>query len=156
MNRLILISTIFLAFVFFVRNPKALADEGKLTFGAEAGEVGLSQDVGSTYGNALGAGAFFTYAPSDFLDFQLSWLTSHHTSNNLNLVQNAYIADLIYKVDQFDIFTPYIEGGAEFVGHTQDVLNTSTGTTSSSSNTGFGLNIGFGAKVDLGKNFQTG
>jgi len=155
MRRLIYVFSTLLALTVFLGIENANAGEGQVTVGAQAGEVGLGGDVGNTYGSALGVGAFFSYAASDFLEFELGWLSSKHSGNGLNLAQNAYNLDIIYDVDQFDIFVPYIKGGAEFVTHQQDIVNVSPAGITSTNLTGFGLNVGLGARVDLGKNFMT-
>jgi opacity protein-like surface antigen len=135
------------------------ADEGHHTIGVQAGQVGLSGDVGNTYGSALGAGAFFDYAASDWLELELSFLTSRHSGNSLSLTQNDYAAAMIYNVDTIDAFTPYLKGGAEFVTHAQDVIvpNTVVNSVLTSQNyTGFGLDLGFGGKFQMGTRFSAG
>jgi opacity protein-like surface antigen len=154
MKRLIFVFTALLLLTFLFQVEAAQAEEGRHYLGVQAGQVGLTGDVGSAYGSALGVGAFFNYAASDFLEFQLSWLTSHHSSNNLALTQNSYALILQYNLDQLDIFTPYIEGGAEFASHVQDIPGLSG--NASYNTTAFGLDLGIGAKVDLGKSFMTG
>lgn len=156
MSRLILVfSTLLLLFLAF-ENNFAHAEEGRHTLGAQAGQVGLLGDVGTTYGNALGYGVFFDYAASDWLELELNFLASKHSSNNLNLSQNAYAAYMIYNIDQLDAFVPYLKLGAEFVSHTQDLAG-NTGTFSSGQfNSGFGLDVGAGGKFILGSNVSAG
>ena len=156
-TRFIYLLAVLLALTVFMQVQTVQAEEGKTILGAQAGEVGLSQDVGATYGNALGLGAFLEYGASDFLEFQLSWLNSYHSSNGLSLNQNAYAMDAVWDIDQFDIFTPYLEGGAEFVTHTQTIANPASPTSIAPYNsTGFGLNVGAGAKLDLGSHLMAG
>ncbi len=138
----------------------ALAEEGHHSIGIQGGQVLLSGDVASTYGNALGLGAFFNYAASDWLEFQLGWLNSKHTTTangqNVAMTQNAFNADILYDIDQFDVFVPYVKGGVDLVTHSpQDVVGT-TGNLSGQSYSGFGLNLGIGGQFILGKNFFTG
>jgi opacity protein-like surface antigen len=153
-KRLIFVFGTLLALTIFLETSGVQAEEGHHTFGVQAGEVGLTQDVGTTYGNALGGGLFFDYAASDFLEFELNWLSSHHSNNNLNLTQNAYAAAVQIDIETYDIFTPYIKGGAEFVQHSQDI--TSGTTTSNYNTTGFGLDLGAGARVDFTKHLMAG
>src|SRR4051812_49350048 len=112
MSRLILVFSALLVIFLCLGAVDVNAEEGHHTLGVQAGQVGLSGDVGSTYGNALGLGGFFDYAASDWLELELSYLTSKHGSNNLNLIQNDYAAYMIYNIDTLDAFTPYLKGGA--------------------------------------------
>lgn len=140
----------------------AYAEEGHHSFGVQAGEVGLSSDVGSIYGNALGSGLFFDYAASDYLEFELSWLNSHHSGSNptfgnpMSLTQNAYMVALQYDIETYDIFTPYLKGGAEFDNHGQDVINPTTQANTPVNTTGFGIDVGIGSKVDFTKYLMAG
>src|SRR5437868_4994702 len=115
LRRLIIVFTALLALTIVVHISNAQAEEGHHVLGVQAGEVGLSGDVGNTYGNALGYGAFFDYAASDWLELELSWIYSRHTGSNpvnastLNLNQNSYAIALLYDIDTYDIFTPYIK-----------------------------------------------
>ncbi len=154
MNRFIVILvTLFILTAF---NFTAQAEEGHHVLGVQAGHVGLSGDVASRYGNALGFGAFFDYAASDMLDFEFGYLNSKHTSNSLSMTQNAMSMAILYNVDQFDIFIPYLRGGAEFVSANEDIVNPATLTASGYSTTAFGLDLGFGGKFVLGSNFMSG
>lgn len=141
-------------FVAILFSASAPAEEGRHTLGLEAGHVALGGDVGSMYGNAVGGGIFFRYAASDFLEFEINLMGSRHSQNSLSLKQNSLGLAVLYNIDQFDIFVPYVKGGAEFVGHTQD-LPSPVNPASYESN-GFGLIIGAGAQVLLGANFMTG
>src|SRR5258708_2446441 len=111
---LFILSALFFLTAFFGIDF-AHSEEGHHSIGIQAWQVGLTSDFGSLYGNALGYGAFFDYASSDWLEFELSYLTSKHTSNNLNYTQGVYGLSVIYNVDQFHILIPYLRGGAEFV-----------------------------------------
>jgi opacity protein-like surface antigen len=161
LKRLIFVFATLLALTILVDVNQAEAEEGHHSLGVQAGEVGLSSDVGNIYSNALGMGAFFDYAASDFLEFELSWINSHHTGTNplnastLNLQQNAYALALQYNIDTYDIFTPYIKGGAEFVTHTQDIVGANN-QTGSYSTTGFGLDAAAGCKVNFTQNLMAG
>jgi hypothetical protein len=153
-RRLIVVfATLFLLTVFF-GVESVHADEGRNTLGIQAGQVGLSGDVASAYGNALGFGVFFDYAASDWLEFELSYLNSRHTKNSFGYSQNVIGAGVLYNVDQFDIFVPYLRGGAEFISVSADLP--SPVVPAAHSTTGFGLNVGVGGKFLLGNNFMTG
>ncbi len=162
--RLIYVFSTLLLITLILNISDANAEEGHHTLGVQAGEVGLSGDVGNIYGNALGGGLFFDYAASDYLELELSWLTSHHTGSNsgvfgsppLSLTQNSYMVALQYNIDTLDIFTPYLKGGAEFINHGQDVINPQTLANSPANTTGFGLDIGVGSKVDVGSHLMAG
>ncbi len=154
MSRLIavFIALLFLALAF--ESEMAFSEEGRHSVGFQAGQVGLTNDVGLVYGNALGWGLFFDYAASDWLEFELDYLNSKHSSNSLSLAQSTYEAAVLYNVDQIDVFIPYIKCGAEFVGHTQDLV--SSGGIKSYEANAFGLDLGFGGKILLGKSFMSG
>ncbi|MDZ4678662.1 MAG: outer membrane beta-barrel protein [Oligoflexia bacterium] len=154
MNRLIVVfTTLFILTLFY---KTAQAEEGHHALGFQAGHVGLSGDVGSRYGNALGWGVFADYAASDWLDFELGYLNSKHTNNSLSMTQNALSASILYNVDQFDLFIPYLRGGAEFVSANEDIVNPSNLVPSGYSTTAFGLDVGFGGKFLIGTNFMAG
>ena len=155
MYRLILVFSALLVMFLCLGAVDVNAEEGHHTLGVQAGQVGLAGDVGSAYGNALGVGGFFDYAASDWLELELSYLMSRHSSNNLNLTQSDYAAYMVYNIDTLDAFTPYLKGGAEFVGHTQDITVPS-GILTSQNYTGFGLNIGLGGKFQFGSTFSSG
>lgn len=152
--------TFAIVLIFVSGIPHSLrAEDGRHTFGVQSGQVGLLQDVGSTYGSALGYGAFFDYASSDWLELELSFLASKHSLGNLNLTQNSYNASVIYNIDELDSFTPSFKVGAEFVTHSQDIYSnnlTASPSVVSSNNTGFGLLIGAGGKFMLGSHFSAG
>jgi hypothetical protein len=153
-RRLIVVfAALFLLTVFFgVEDVRA--EEGRHTVGVQAGQVGLSGDVANFYGNALGWGLFFDYAASDWLEFEVSYLNSRHTKNSAGYSQGVFGAGVLYNIDQFDIFVPYLRGGAEFISVTGDLP--SPVTLASYSTTGFGLAVGVGGKFLLGENFMTG
>ena len=159
MKRLIFVFAMLLMMFLVLDVNEAFAEEGRHSLGIQGGQVGLFQDVGSTYGSALGAGAFFDYASSDWLELELAYLGSRHSLNGLSLNQSSYTASMIYNIDELDAFTPYLRLGAEYVSHTQDVwTNTLTGPPgiSSTNNSGFGLDMGLGGKFMVGNNFSAG
>jgi opacity protein-like surface antigen len=158
MSRLILVFSALLIMFICLGAADSNADEGRHTLGVQAGQVGLSSDVGTVYGNALGVGAYFDYAASDWLELELSFISSKHSQNNLNLTQNDYAAYMVYNIDTFDAFTPYLKGGAEFVGHTQDIPNVNVlgGVSTNQSYTGFGLGFGIGGKFQIATHFSAG
>lgn len=166
MNTQVRVTLVTFALLILCLNPvKAFATEGHHTLGIQGGEEMLTSDVGGNFSNALGFGAFFDYAASDYLEFELSWINSSHplTNSTLNingvsvpvssfsLVDNSFMLALQYDIDTYDIFTPYLKGGAEFTSASMNIP--SSGTLSS---TAFGLDIGFGARADLGSNFMAG
>lgn len=138
-------------FLLVLLNFSAHAEEGVHSVGVQGGQVLLSGEVLDRYSNALGIGGFFNYAASDFLEFQLAFNTSNHTSNSKSLNRQSYELGVIYNIDEFDIFVPYLKGGAELIAHKQDFV----GANGISTN-GFGLNFGVGSAVLLGKDFMTG
>jgi len=161
-RRLIFVFSALLFVTLMLNVTGAYAEEGHHTLGIQAGEELLSNDVSSNFSNALGFGAFFDYAASDYLEFELSWINSSHPSygttvingssvGSYNLVNNSFIAALQYDFGTLDIFTPYVKGGAEFTTASENVPV--IGTLSS---TAFGLDLGFGAKADIGSNLMAG
>ena len=132
------------------------AEEGRHVIGVQGGHVGMTQKVGEDYGSALGYGAFFNYAGSDFLELQLNYLQSKHTRNNLNLDQKVFGISALYIIDQIDAFVPYAKGGAEFISHTQDIENQTTATTASYNSQAFGLLLGAGTQFLIGSNMMAG
>jgi opacity protein-like surface antigen len=155
MRRLILVFSALLALLIYFEANSAFADEGHHTLGVEGGQVGQSGDVSTLYGNALGYGAFFKYAASDFLEVEFEYLHSQSNQNNLNHNQNSLGLTAIWDLDVWDIFVPYLKGGAEFVSASNDYPSLGLPATGVSAN-GFGLDVGLGAAVLLGNNFMTG
>jgi opacity protein-like surface antigen len=136
--------------------PLAMAEEGKHVIGVQAGHVGQQGNtVGPMYGNGLGYGVFFNYAGSDFLEFQMGFLSSRHTRDGLELSQHALSAAAQYNIDQLDIFVPYAKGGAEFVFHNQS-LQHPQGWKQEVSPMAFGLLVGIGTQLLVSQNFMTG
>ncbi|MCC6277835.1 MAG: outer membrane beta-barrel protein [Oligoflexia bacterium] len=152
--RRLIVTFAFLIAITLMSLSTARAEEGLHTFGLQGGHVGLTDANLGTYGNNLGYGVFFDYAASDYLEIELSGLTSKHTNNSLSLAKTAISISALYMIDQIDIIIPYLKGGAEFDNHTQDALNPVTAT--SFSTTGFGLNVGAGAKFMASDSFSVG
>src|SRR5262249_211139 len=72
---------IFSAALTIILSEAAMAEEGHHTIGAQAGNVGLAGDVGNAYQNSIGAGLFFDYAASDWIEMEVGWLNSHHSGS---------------------------------------------------------------------------
>jgi hypothetical protein len=124
--------------------PAFAIDENEIRLGLQGGHVGLLQDVGSRYGNALGFGGFANYTVSSEMQFEVGYLSSSHSglrhqeiSTGLNFFYNSY--DAAY-------FS--VKGGVDFIGHD---LPTERVTSS-----GFGLYAGLGVDFELGKRFNAG
>jgi opacity protein-like surface antigen len=164
-RRLIFVFSTLLFVTLMLNVSGARAEEGHHTFGVQGGQEGLTSDVSTGFSNALGIGAFFDYAASDYLEFELSWINSTHPGGGTivengqtfaigttNLVDNSFMLALQYDIDTYDIFTPYLKGGAEFATASVNI----PGSVGNLSTTGFGLDIGVGSRVELGSNFMAG
>ncbi len=154
-----LFSLTVLAIALLSCGPMAFAEEGVHSIGVQGGQVTLTNDWGSPYGNALGGGVLYRYAASDYLELELGWLNSKHNSNangsSISLNQNAFNVDVLYDFDVLDILVPYIKGGVDYVTHTQDVVGPFSNLYNQNYN-GFGLNIGFGGDFLLSKRLTAG
>ncbi|MGE3973655.1 MAG: outer membrane beta-barrel protein [Bdellovibrionales bacterium] len=129
---------------FFFLSPAFAIDEHEVRLGVQAGHVGLQQDVGSRYGNALGFGVFGNYTTSSEMQFEIGYLSSSHNglrhqeiSTGLNFYFNSYDAAYFSAL-----------AGVDFIGHD---LPTERATSS-----GFGLYTGLGVDFELGKRFNAG
>jgi hypothetical protein len=125
-------------------SPAFAIDENQIRVGLQGGHVGLMQDVGTRYGNALGFGGFGNYTVSSEMQFEIGYLSSSHNglrhqeiSTGLNFYFNSYDAAYFSAL-----------AGVDFIGH--DLPDERT--TSS----GFGLYGGLGVDFELGKHFNAG
>lgn len=134
----------FILLVLVLGHVSFAAEEGQIRLGGQAGHVGLHGDVGTSAGNAVGAGGIFNYAVTDEMMLELTYNTSSHK----DLKHNDIGAGINFFFNSYDMAYFYLAAGANFITH--DL------TTISKSATGFGLYGGLGVDFDLGRNFSTG
>ncbi|MBX9766435.1 MAG: porin family protein [Bdellovibrionales bacterium] len=127
------------------------ADEGQFRLGAQAGHVGLLNDVGSRVSNGIGLGAFAGYHASSDMMLDLGYLTSKHD----DLKHSEVNIGMGYYVGGYDMLYPHILAGVVFANNSfvDDSLPLSRVDVTSSA---FGLYAGMGFDFEIGKNLNMG
>ncbi len=119
---------------------------GDMRLGIQAGQVGLLQDVGGRSGNAVGFGAFFNFAASEDLMFEIGYLSSQHT----RLSHSEVPIGINYYFENSEKLAYQALAGATFISHS---LQEHPVDLSSS---GFGLYIGAGLDLDVSNSLKSG
>lgn len=118
---------------------------GDMRVGLQSGPVGLLQDVGSRSGSALGYGAFFNYASSEELMFEVGYIASEHTRlshTELPIGFNFYPST--------SGFSYHLAAGVTFITNRLDEKPVEL------SSSGFGVYVGGGGELPITRNINAG
>jgi opacity protein-like surface antigen len=127
------------------------ADEGQFRLGAQAGHVGLLQDVGTRVSNGIGVGAYAGYHASADMMLDVGYLGSQHD----DLKHSEINVGLGYYVGGYDMLYPHLLAGVifaknSFVDRSIPAVNLDVASNA------FGLYAGVGFDFEVGKNLNVG
>lgn len=143
--------SIFCAASLLFPNVSRSADEGQFRLGAQAGHVGLLNDVGSKVSNGIGLGAFAGYHASSDMMLDIGYLSSKHD----DLKHSEVNIGMGYYVGGYDMLYPHLLAGVVFANNSfvDDSLQSAKVDVTSSA---FGLYAGMGFDFEIGRNLNMG
>ena len=143
-------SKCLLLFLSLVFSPLAYGlDEGDFRLGVSAGNVTLTGDAGTEFGNALGYGIHAGYAATDVMFFDLTYNQSRHN----DLDRSTVDIGVNYYTGSYDALLWNLSAGGSFINHKFELIDLSDATYTSDA---FALYFGGGGDFAVGDNFMTG